>query len=240
MLVFKDEELDEVFERPSIREVSFEVRFTPRFRVSAELWKLQDRLVDKYPSVSIESAFQLPGNPLPVPVNVLQNPTTGRVIKITQENLVIAFTRYSRFEDFKDEVRERTFEFCDIFGVKSFTRVGLRYVNNIVIPGSDAASVLKYVRPFLDFDRVPLDMTDQFLSEVHLRLKAHLATLRSVLLAPLENGRRAYVLDIDCHSIGAEAVGRLDSILDEYHDSAQRFFLDHITEELKNIMRGKV
>jgi uncharacterized protein (TIGR04255 family) len=235
---FTNEELDEVFDHPPIREVAFEIRFAPRLRVTAELWRLQDRLVEQYPTASTESVFQPTGSMLTV--HVFQNSITGRLIKISHENFVIAFTRYTRFEDFKEEVISRTDEFFSTFGVNALTRVGLRYVNNIVIPAAEAASsLLHFVRPLMDFDRIPLDDTEQFVNEVRMRYKAHMVTVRGVLLAPLEDRRRVYVLDLDCHSRGPEVAKDIPRLLDEYHDSAQKFFLDHVTEDYKKVMRGK-
>lgn len=230
--------LDEVFPHSPIREVAFEIRFAPRLRVNAELWKIQDEIVNEYPVVGTESLLHPTGATFTV--NVFQNHASGRALKISQENFVVAFTRYTRFEDFKEEVINKTQQFCSKFDVSSVSRVGLRYVNNIFLPGDDgAASLLRYARPVIDFDRVSVEAIDQFITEVRMSTKAHLVTLRGALLPPLDDGRRIYVLDIDCHSRRQHAASEIAELLDVYHESAQMFFLDHVTEEYKNQMRGK-
>ena len=235
---FPQRDLDEVFPRPPLREVAFEIRFATRLRVNAELWKIQDEIVDEYPSLSMEQVLQ-PNGTLS-PINVFQNPNAARAIKISQENFVVAFTKYSRFEDFKEEVIKKTNQFCEKFDVFSVSRVGLRYVNNIVIPDSGKTSeLLRYVRPFIDFDRVNADDVQQFVTEVRMRQSQHLVTLRGALLAPFEGGQRVYVLDVDCHSSGPHSAKEIPKLLDIYHDSAQVFFLDNVTEECKTMMRGK-
>jgi uncharacterized protein (TIGR04255 family) len=235
---FLKEALDEVFPRPSIREVAFEIRFAPRLRISAELWKIQDAVVDQYPIVGSEQALQPNGTILMV--NVFQNPTAARAIKVSQENFVVAFTKYTRFEDFKEEVIAKTKQFCSKFDVSSIARAGLRYVNNIVIPAADKTStILRYVRPVIDFERVDIEDIDQFVTEVRMRRKNHLVTLRGALLGTLEDGRRVYVLDVDCHSRVQQKAEEIPELLDEYHESAQQFFLDHITDQYKDVMRGK-
>lgn len=235
---FTPQELAEVFPRPALREVAFEIRFTPRLRVNAELWKLQDQLADQYPNVGTESVLQ--PNGVIINVNVFQNPASARVIKVSHENLVIAFTKYTRFEDFKDEVLTQAKRFCSTFNIHALTRVGLRYVNDILLAsGEPISALLRLVRPFTDFERVDVHHVEQFLSEVRLRHKDHLVTLRGVLLAPLDDGRRIYVLDIDCHSGAPQIAATITEVLDRYHDTAQRFFLDHITEEYKDVMRGR-
>src|SRR6267142_1643371 len=120
-LSFND--LNEVFPNPPIREVAFEIRFAPRLRINADIWQLQDRLVESYPNVSTESITQPTGL---ININVFQSPDTGRLIKISQQNCVVAFTRYARFEDFKEEVTQRIGMLCETFNITSFTRVGLR------------------------------------------------------------------------------------------------------------------
>jgi len=235
---FSKEALAEVFARPPLREVAFEIRFAPRLRVNAELWKIQDEVVNEYPNVGTESVLQPASGMLTV--NVFQNPVAARVLKISQENFVVAFTKYSRFEDFKEEVIARANQFCSKFEVSSLLRVGLRYVNNILIPATEKRSdLLRFVRPLIDFERVSIDSVDQFVTEVRLTQKNHLITMRGALLAPLEGGRRVYVLDIDCHTQEAHTAVEIPELLDIFHESAQIFFLDHVTEEYKNIMRGK-
>lgn len=235
---FLQTELDEVFPRPPLREVAFEIRFATRLRVNAELWKIQDELVEDYPALSIEQALQPAGTLLPI--NVFQNPNAARAIKISQENFVVAFTRYTRFEDFKAEVIARTNRFCEKFDVASLSRVGLRYVNNIVIPGSGKTpEILRYVRPVVDFDRIVADEIQHFVTEVRMRRDQHLVTLRGAFLAPLEAGQRVYVLDVDCHSGEPHTAKEIPNLLDTYHATAQLLFLDHVTEDYKNIMRGK-
>ena len=236
---FTEAELEEVFDHPPIREVAFEIRFAPRLRINAELWRIQDLLVDQYPTVSTETVFQS-GMGQTLSVNVFRNPAAERVIKVSQENFVLAFTKYSRFEEFQDELTKQVQLFCETFGIDALTRVGLRYVNNILLPAGDTtSSILRYVRPLTDFERISLETVDQFVNEVRLRYRNHSVTLRGVLLGRLEKGRRVYVLDVDCHSSNHNSTKDIPGLVVQYHDSAQRFFLDHITDEYKKVMRGK-
>src|SRR5438105_3058720 len=115
---FSTGEMDEVFPSSPIREVAFEMRFSPRLRVNAELWKLQEQLVDEYPSVTTEARSSLATGAV-VPSNSFGNPNTGRIITVTQHNLIIGFTKYARFEDFKAEVLRRVDQFCTTFEVNT-------------------------------------------------------------------------------------------------------------------------
>ena len=113
-------------------------------------------------------------------------------------------------------------------------------MNNIVLPAlGDAASLLRFVHPLMDFERLDVASIEQFVTEVRMRFAGHMVTVRGALLPPLEERRQVYILDIDCHNDEAQSARGLEGILDAYHDTAQRFFLDHITEEYKEVMRGK-
>jgi uncharacterized protein (TIGR04255 family) len=149
--LINQEALDEVFPHPPIREVAFEIRFAPRLRVNAELWRIQEELVKDYPLVGMETVLQSNGSALAV--NIFQNADAARAIKVSQENFVVAYTKYTRFEDFKEEVLHRTKQFCAKFDVSELARIGLRFVNNIVIPRaakpSDRAKFIKTTLSFL-------------------------------------------------------------------------------------------
>jgi hypothetical protein len=50
---FTNEELGEVFPANPIREVDFEIRFTPRLRIQAEMWRFQEGVMSEYPDVGL-------------------------------------------------------------------------------------------------------------------------------------------------------------------------------------------
>ena len=63
----------------------------------------------------------------------------------------------------------------------------------------------------------------------------HMILVRTALLAgPI----RTYVLDIDAYSETIKATAEIGVLLDRFHDSVQRVFLDHVTDEYKQLMRG--
>jgi uncharacterized protein (TIGR04255 family) len=234
---FPQEELDEVFINPPLREVDFEVKFVPRLRVAAELWKLQDQWAEECPGVGVEPLLQPDGNI--IQLNVFQNRATGYSIKISQQNLLISRTKYSTFEQFKEEANLKVQQFCSQFDIKSFTRVGLRYINNILLPTNEPASLTRYVHPMIDLKRLRIENVEQFASEIRTRVENHMVTLRGVLLSPLPDGKLIYVLDIDSYSEQPHKPAQIPEVLEKYHEIVQLVFLDHITEEYKNIMRGK-
>jgi len=229
-----DVDLQEVFPANPIREVDFEIRFTPRLRIEAEMWRFQEDLVQDYPDVGRETAI-LP-NGATLNITVFQNPRAARVIKVSSNNMALAFSSYANFEEFKDEVQRRTASFCGIFEVSSLTRIGLRYVNEIPLPTQSPESITKYVRPLIEFDRIGLNSIQQFALQVATSNNDHMILVRTVMLAgPI----RTYILDIDAYTDVIKQASEIPSLMDRFHDSAQRVFLDHVTDEYREVMRGR-
>jgi len=231
---FTDNELGEVFPANPIREVDFEIRFNPRLRVQAEMWRFQERVVAEYPDVGLESAL-LP-NGATLNVTVFQNLRKARLIKVSPQNMAIAFSAYANFEEFKEEVLRRGTEFSEIFDVSSLTRVGLRYVNEIPLPTQQAESMTKYVNPLVDFGRIPLGSVQQFALQLSAQLGDHMIQVRTAMLAgPI----RTYVLDIDAYTETVKSAAEIGGLLDQFHDTAQKVFLDHVTSDFKQVMRAR-
>jgi len=217
---FTKSELDEVFKANPIR-------------VAPEMWRFQEVLETEYPEVALETAL-LP-NGATVSVTVFQDQLKARVIKVSPQNMALAFSAYSNFENFKEEVLKRSERFCEIFNVSSLIRVGLRYVNEIPLPTQEPESLTTYVKPLVEFDRIPLDSVQQFALQMAAKLDDHMILVRTALLAgPI----RTYVLDIDAYAETVKATSEISALLDRFHDSVQRVFLDHVTDEFKQVMRG--
>ncbi len=229
-----DAELKEVFPANPIREVDFEIRFTPRLRIDAEMWRFQEELVQDYPDVGRETAILPNGTTLNV--TVFQNPRAARVIKVSSHNMALAFSSYANFEEFKDEVQRRTANFCGTFEVSSLTRIGLRYVNEIPLPTQSPESITRYVTPLVEFDRIPLNSVQQFAMQVVASHNDHMILVRTAMLAgPI----RTYILDIDAYTEVVNSASEVPLLMERFHDSAQRVFLEHVTDEYREVMRGK-
>lgn len=232
-------ELEEIFPNPSVREVAFEVRFAPRLRVVPEIWRVQERLAETYTEVAEENAPQPDGRVLQV--YVFSNPTARRLAKVSQENFVVIFNHYTSFEDFKGEALARVEDFASQFEVRTYHRVGLRYVNHIELPAQGGVQLLqKYVNVPINFQRFDPNLIDQLLTEFRLRAGSHKITVRGALIqVPTKAQQLLYILDLDCYGLGFFSADALPTLLDDFHQHIQVQFLEHIREEYRSIMRRR-
>jgi uncharacterized protein (TIGR04255 family) len=232
-------ELEEIFPSPPVREVAFEIRFSPRLRIVPEVWRIQDRLSELYPQIGEENTPQPDGRV--VRTYVFANPADRRLVKVSQENFVIVFNAYSNFEDFKAEVISRTADFSREFEVRTYQRVGLRYVNHIeVSAGGGIHQLRRYLNIPIDFERFDPDSVEQFLSEFRLGVGSHKLTVRGAMIpVPASSQQLLYILDLDCYSVGHFESASLPALLDEFHHEIQVQFLMHTREEYKALMRRR-
>ena len=230
-------ELEELFPHPSVREVAFEIRFAPRLRIAPEVWRIQDSLAESYPAVSQEMQGQPDGRVLQA--YVFADPEKRRSVKVSQENFAVIFNEYGSFEQFKQEALERTVSFTKEFTIQNLQRTGLRYVNHIELkPGQGIQDLRRYVNLPVDTDRFDPASIEQMLTEFRLASGEHKITVRGALLQMPGRDNSLFILDFDCYAFSGD-LGSLSSMLDEFHNKIQLQFLQHITEEYKQVMRGK-
>jgi uncharacterized protein (TIGR04255 family) len=235
--VVTEQELQEIFPSPSVREVAFELRFAPRLRIAPEVWRIQDSLAESYPTVSQEVQPQADGRLLQP--YVFANHEKGRSIKVSQENFVIVFNQYGSFEEFKEEALQRAQAFAREFSIQTFQRVGLRYVNHIELaPDQGVRDLQRYVNLPLDLDRFDPASIEQLLTEFRLNVEEHKITIRGALIRIPGKAGGLFILDFDCYTLAPVDIDSLSPLMDVFHHRIQIQFLEHIREEYKQIMRG--
>lgn len=229
--------LDEVFPNNPIQEVAFEIRFPHNLRVNRDICELQESLAQDYTDLS----FGEESSPTETVFTYhLISKRLGRTIKVSENRFAIILNKYTSFELFTQEVLKHTQQVCEIFRIKQITRAGLRYVNNIHIPNIGGSFPLeKFVKPYIDFERLSSAQAKQFAVEMLLNKEDCLFLVRSAFLTqtPIANAG-FYILDLDAFFEGKVEYSNLFQVLSNLHLQIQVEFLNHITEDYKQQMRG--
>jgi uncharacterized protein (TIGR04255 family) len=230
---FAPEELAEQFPNAPLREASFEVRFAPRLRITSEIWRMQDALAPEYPTFGTEPTLTPTGL---VQGHYFQTQDGENKVVASQSNFGLIKKRYPGFSKFLEEALSYTNRFCAIYEIPAFTRVGMRYNNQFLLPGADRMRIAQWVNPFLDLTRVDLAKTTQFAVELRSAFDDHGVTARTALL---NDPASAYVLDVDCYVERQCALSELASLLPKFHDTAKKIFLEHMKPALKDEFRRR-
>jgi uncharacterized protein (TIGR04255 family) len=230
---FSAEDLAENFPNAPLSEASYEIRFEPKLRIPAEVWRLQEQVGAACPNFSVENTLVLGGTLMPSYTFASRDRTT--IVRVSQQNLGIIMTSYPGFSEFHQKVVEWTGSFCAMYGVESIARAGLRYVNNIILPRQ--AHLGDYVNPFVDLSRFSSDTKNgQFVCEIRSAISDHDLMIRTALIKePIPS----YILDIDCYVERSAKPADVPSLLTRFHESAKVTFLEHIRLALKAEFRRR-
>lgn len=236
--VISQSDLDEVFPRNPIKQVAFEVRFPLNLSIQRDLGDFQAAIFGWYPEVVREYvAFEKDERAI---THTFSNKAGTQSIRIADDRFVVVYSSYEAYESFKAEVLERTSSFARMFKVSQFTRVGLRYINNIEIPKEGQTyMVTQYVKPYIDIERVRKDGPFRFATEISMKRSSCFLTSRTAfLLKSPEPDRGIYLLDLDAYVQQSSGLEELDNLMNTLHGEDQREFLSHITDKYKQVMRG--
>lgn len=230
---FAPEQFSEEFPNAPLVEVSYEMRFAPKLRVMAEIWKLQENLTSIYPEFGTENTIV--GNGL-LTSHYFKTPDGENKVVASQSNFALILKRYPGFNHFLEEAVTRTEHFCSVFEIGQLLRVGLRYNNQFLLPRGDQLALKDFVNTFVDLNRIDLANTSQFILLLRCALQDHDMTIRTAFIS---DPTPSYVLDLDCYTERACSPSELRGLLTNFHNSAKKVFLQHITPTLKDEFRRR-
>jgi uncharacterized protein (TIGR04255 family) len=228
-----------LFSNPPLKEAAFEVRFNPLLKIQRDLSIFQERIAAQYPVLGKENA---PVGSEPLETFLFKSEDTKNIVRVSIRSFGFSTLAYRGYAPFKKELLEKTELFCDCFGIESFKRVGLRYINNIEVEEHQGQfNFTDFVRPLIDVTRLPIREISRFAQEIALRKDDGQLTIRSGLI-PLpmhgDNGSKKaiFVLDLDFDTEEPPGIKQLSSLVDNFHTEVEMAFLGQITSAMVDRM----
>ncbi|HEV2494743.1 MAG TPA: TIGR04255 family protein [Terriglobia bacterium] len=235
----KPELLDKVFPNAPVKEVAYEIRFAPLLRVQRDLADFQGQIVSDYPTYTTE--------PIMLDTDRVQgwrfsSDDRGRTVRVTERSFGFITNRYVSFEQYKSELLRLQDAFAKVFDIQAIKRVGLRYVNNIMVQfGQGQPLFLQYVNPVIDLTRLKEAEIVRFACEVQLKRARGVLMMRTGLIEVPPGGsgkpeeQAVYILDLDFQNEGPLVLPG-SKLLDDFHDEIQKEFLAHLKDTYLPIM----
>lgn len=148
-------------------------------------------------------------------------------------------------EDFRDRIVNALKVYTGVTGQKVVKRIGLRYINRLVLPVAGAASAEKYLTQV----QTALAATTPTDAKVQGKLTAINARhefetqdgfkffITHATIDPTSPGTTEYLVDIDaaCDSQTLDGVDKITAVMDKLHDMQGGIFEELITEEARKI-----
>lgn len=250
-----------IYKRNPLSQVICQLRFPPILKIDTTVpAEFQDRIRKEFPNFSETSEIKinLPQRFLDsVPsemVAQIMNPSGGMNYEFLSEDglwkfnltrtfIALTSKKYTRWEEFKDKLREPLDAFVDIYSPSSFSRIGLRYINLIersalqlggvgwsellqphILGVMNSPELSKYIENFVgNYD---IALSDE---ESEVRLVTRL--VRSKV-----GGEENFIIDSDFHTIKKTSGSIANNKLDFFHERGSRLIRWCITDRLHQAM----
>lgn len=241
---------NEVFDNPLLVEVVIEARFPLLLKIPRDIADFQETINEKFPETNIiydkkiffdskagseeisEKAWEFV-NP--------ENETKCQVFNYRFSlfsNAYKSWEGYESKEGFLDILKFSLNNFIEVFGIKKFNRLGLRYINKIKLEEKSSEWFKKYFIPLFNYDKYRVEDLSQ--NSIRLRVKKQNSielTIRSVFTK--EDQKDYYILDFDAFSLNIIQED-LYKTLEKLHESILKEFHSLITEDCRKKMRGEI
>ena len=140
-------------------------------------------------------------------------------------------------EEFRGRILDRFNECHSLFGFRGLQRVGLRYINLIIIP--DPAPV------WTEWFSVPLPIPaampadgGKFRFNYHAPLSEQIECLLNFGVQNVTGSETYVLLDIDVIWTGKEDVGLLRSLLERVHDPHREIFEGYLLDKTRDLFKN--
>jgi uncharacterized protein (TIGR04255 family) len=153
------------------------------------------------------------------------------LVSLKSSSIAIETSRYTHFDDFLKQIR-LVFDRCKpLLDTDFFTRVGLRYVNEVIIEDGKVEGWIKddLVNPLAEG---VYGTVDRFFQEVRGTTKFGKYTFRHGIAGVEPNKPALYTVDFDFYSESVEAEAVL-SLVSDFNRESFRFFLWVIGPKVK-------
>lgn len=137
--------------------VLVEIRYSPILSLKKYIPEFHDQLRQHYPNFNtiVDKAVKISNDQVDfsdIERWLFTSKDGQRLIDIDQNRIIFATTQYDRFEGLESQVRELITILKSVINPSIYTRVGLRYCDNIISPDGTDTGLGKLIAPQLLFD----------------------------------------------------------------------------------------
>jgi uncharacterized protein (TIGR04255 family) len=234
--------LDESFPKNFLASVSCEVRFPPLLAIHSKIPVLQEKLRVKYPRLEqgfpIRIGSSVPSYSPELSQWAFSTKDTLMTVKISVDRAMLISTDYPGFETFSQGMMQLVDFLYSSTKIDSYTRIGLRYVNDISFETDDDIYdelSKNFVTPLSD--ELFQDKPFKFESEVRVKRKSNVSVTNRNRFTKEQAKKYSYLIDIDTYVEEDVDKKELSGLLVEMHEIAIEEFHRNITEEFLRILR---
>ncbi len=237
-----ERDLSEVFKRNYLSSVACEVRFDPLLVIQNSIPEFQKIIRNKLPNIKRDRAFQIPEfslSPSEPYQWIFSSTDEIKALRITINRISFVVSKYNDFKTFYPEMINYFKEFFKVCEIKEYSRIGLRYVNEIPLNDleeSEEMLLLKYFNPIIDVELFNKLKPSQFDGMLRWSKKNNNFAIRN-RFRPRVGGTDHYIIDIDSYQLGKINESELEKIINNLQNLLIEEFYRNITDEFIKVLR---
>lgn len=241
----------EIFSKPFVKEVHFEIKFPNLFYIENKIGDFQLKILNKFPESSL--AFRKPvvfadiGPEFKFDDKFSQTDMVGKKIwqfksdhsklDITSDSLNLSTNLYKVYdhkgeENFRSLIEFVVSKFLEVTAVPHITRLGLRYVNECIIDVKTTESINNYYNTLLPINKFKVENTDEYIIKLVHREEGYGLIYQEAI--PKNN--KFILLDLDGFLENFNSSEYL-AVTDKLHTLIKAEFNNYLKEPAKQKMR---
>lgn len=250
-------EINEVFPRPTVKQVIFQIRFPNLFYIESKIGDLQLEIMEEFPESSLVFRRQVmfaDVGPNIKPQEVLEkfpeqlgpkiwqfSSPKGYKLNVLSDSLDITSEFHKTYDNpdsdnrFRDIIALVLTKFFAVTKVPVVTRLGLRYIDECPLPSKDTNTYRAYYNTAFNLDRFSMDEATEMDFKAVVRKGEF--SLRYVESLQKRNDRYVVVLDYDAFAQALKPADCL-AVTDELHQLIIAEFGATIKQPVIDFMKG--
>lgn len=250
--------IEEVFTKPTVKEVAFEIRFPNLFYIESKIGDLQVKIMEKFPEsklllhrqfvladTGIDGKLQTPPDLGDSgAVNKIWSFKSGTGVEVLVRNNALSilskkhktYNNPSSDEKFRDMIEFVVTNFVNVMAIPVIKRIGLRYIDECPIPNMNNTEFQKWYNTTFPLNRFNLSNATEMTFTTIVKKGAY--NLRFSEALKEENGSYILVLDFDGSAEEIKPAQYL-SVTDALHTIISDEYFLSIKEPVLGFMRQK-
>ncbi|MFW9968739.1 MAG: TIGR04255 family protein [Candidatus Odinarchaeota archaeon] len=250
-----------IYPRPTVSQVIFQIRYSNMFMIEDRIGEYQSLIIDKFPESSLTMKKQLlianyvdkiDLETIPVDEQFARKIWNFKsekdyVLGVSTSSLDInsqhhkSYQSTDNIEGFREIIKFAVDKFLDIMPIKTFKRIGLRYIDDCPIPSKETGRFKEWYNTVLPLERFELGQLRSMLFETKkVRKNEYFLNYRENFVPVDSNGKEyKFYLDFDSFKENFPSLKYLD-ILDELHKIIHQEWENTIKTPVKRWMNEEI
>lgn len=217
---------------------AFELRFFGDLSIETRRDQFQKAVKAEFPKLWVPNAA--PNTSPALQHYQFRSEDNSARVSLAVNSFVYATSTYPGFEKFRENLERQRVIFDRVFGIESYTRLGLRYTNKLPILRDEQNTI-----PLGNYVTLQVGLGRGFsgsgINDLGLSIASKIGNgdLRLIVQREEQNGLEVLTLDLDYSLQGNIEKKKIPDFLTEAHQHIESVFLGLISDDYKAIMEGE-